>query len=494
MLPAIATSLVAYLAAICTYRLFFHPLSRFPGPSLAAVTDGYAAWYEVVKKGEIVHELDRLHKVYGPIVRIGPGKLHFNTPRAFDDIYRSPKLIKPGSFYDAFQMRQSSFGFSDPRLAKERREIIGPLFSRKAVLRLEGVVQDVVDRLVSELSKYPSNDTVNLRHGLMAASLEVITTYCFAKEYHALEYPAFKHPVIPALESISMHVLFFAMMCLPFLEKISFGMPEWLAKLLGAGSGDMQDLFGAIAKQVDEVLNDPLALERAEHEIIYHHLLSAGTVEKGGKPPSRQSLIDEASVMITAGTETIANACTVACFHLSRSPDIERRLREELIGAWSDASAHMPLERLEKLPYLTAVIKEGLRLSHGIVTPLPRQAHDGVVIDGVDIPPGAIVAMGHTFMHLSPELFEDPLAFNPERWLTGDAQDRHVVSFSRGPRVCLGVNLAWAELYLILGNLFRKVQMELPEDRPERLEYHELLPPHYKGDPLQVHIRKLADQ
>jgi cytochrome P450 len=52
-----------------------------------------------------------------------------------------------------------------------------------------------------------------------------------------------------------------------------------------------------------------------------------------------------------------------------------------------------------------------------------------------------VVAMGHTFMHRNPDIFVDPMNFNPERWLNGSSKelDNYLVSFSKGPRSCLGI-------------------------------------------------------
>jgi hypothetical protein len=92
--------------------------------------------------------------------------------------------------------------------------------------------------------------------------------------------------------------------------------------------------------------------------------------------------------------------------------------------------------------------------------------------------------MSQTFIHLNPDIFPNPDKFEPERWLVDDVRtlDNNLVPFSKGPRACLGIkyvpslplrgqnersltldfpSLAWAELYLILGNVFRKVGLEL---------------------------------
>lgn len=79
--------------------------------------------------------------------------------------------------------------------------------------------------------------------------------------------------------------------------------------------------------------------------------------------------------------------------------------------------------------------------------------------------PQTVVSMGCTFMHYNENVFPDPYTFSPERWIQKQhpEMENYLVPFSRGPRMCLGINLAWCELYLILGNVFRKLDLELYE-------------------------------
>ncbi len=148
------------------------------------------------------------------------------------------------------------------------------------------------------------------------------------------------------------------------------------------------------------------------------------------------------------------------------------------------------------------MLKESLRLSWGLVTPLERVVGpQGATIAGVQVPGGVsmlpaletfsmiapnitcsafqtVVAMGHTFMHTNQDIFPDPFRFNPDRWLQGEKSvtlDKYLISFSKGPRMCLGItyasfssfsgsdhlcsSLAWVELYLIMGNIFRKLDL-----------------------------------
>ena len=129
------------------------------------------------------------------------------------------------------------------------------------------------------------------------------------------------------------------------------------------------------------------------------------------------------------------------------------------------------LQDLEKLPYLTATIQEGLRMTHPVTHRSSRVFPEKTLIyDGRRIPPGTVIHMTGLLIHENEDVFPDPRIFKPERWLGEDQQQlqRHLVSFSRGSRSCLGINLAWAELYLILANVFRRFDFDVSEVIRER--------------------------
>jgi hypothetical protein len=80
---------VSYGAYSAISNLYHHPLAKFPGPRLAAVTSLWRAYVEVVQAKSFCHALEDLHKVYGDIVRVGPDELHFCEPQAYLDIYNN---------------------------------------------------------------------------------------------------------------------------------------------------------------------------------------------------------------------------------------------------------------------------------------------------------------------------------------------------------------------------------------------------------------------
>jgi cytochrome P450 len=194
------------------------------------------------------------------------------------------------------------------------------------------------------------------------------------------------------------------------------------------------------------------------HHTIFHEMLNSEL------PPEEKStarLCDDGQVIVVAGTLTTAWALSVATFYLLSQPDTLRRLKDELRTEIPQISQRVPLSVLEQLPYLTACIQESLRLSYGVSCRLQRICPDEVLIfnDGkVDwpIPPGTPVSMTSLLIHHDLKIFPDSHSFMPERWLENPYLDKYLVSFSKGSRQCVGINLAYAELYLTLAHIFRR--------------------------------------
>lgn len=190
---------------------------------------------------------------------------------------------------------------------------------------------------------------------------------------------------------------------------------------------------------------------------IFHSLLSS---ELPNSEKTSERLAEEAVLLVGAGTHTTSWALSVATFHLVSQPNTLRKLKAELEAAIPNPSVSTPLPALEVLPYLTAVIKEGLRLSFGNTSRIPRVALDQPIKYGdFEIAPGTPVSMTIPIVHLDERIFPDAKAFHPERWIedkTGHL-DKYLVTFCKGPRMCLGLNLAWAELYIGLSTIFRRM-------------------------------------
>jgi len=208
----------------------------------------------------------------------------------------------------------------------------------------------------------------------------------------------------------------------------------------------MQAQIGAI---IDGKNNDH---ERSSHPTIFHEILSSNL------PPNEKTvdrLWQDGQTVIGAGTETTAWTLSVISYHVLANPDILSKLLAEMEGKNG-------LKELEQLPYLTAVVQEGLRLSFGVAGHLQRVSPDQVLkFNDWEIPPGTPVSMSALIQHLDPRIFPSPSSFLPTRFLEDPSLSKYLISFSKGSRQCLGMNLAWAELYLCVKGVIGGLQMSL---------------------------------
>lgn len=173
-------------------------------------------------------------------------------------------------------------------------------------------------------------------------------------------------------------------------------------------------------------------------------------------------------MIIGAGTEATGAALSITTFYLLASPSKTLRLQEELASLQpsdpSDASALLTYPQLRGLPYLSACISEGLRLSKES-NRMPRIINSASTMhyNGLPIPAGTVVSMSLRDIHLDASIYDSPRAFMPERWLLDrrlhakGKLDRFFVPFGKGSRGCVGRKLAMVELYVAIGNLFRGV-------------------------------------
>jgi cytochrome P450 len=182
---------------------------------------------------------------------------------------------------------------------------------------------------------------------------------------------------------------------------------------------------------------------------------------------------------------------SLAIYYILAKPEIHARLREELVAAMPDPTKTLSVPELESLPYLSAIIKEGmfsaplsfnfflnranifaaLRLSIGVAQRIRRYTPDAPLQYGsYAIPAGTIFGMCHWLQLRDPSIWESRDEFLPDRWLgdnpkalNGQPLAKYFVPFHRGTRMCLGMHMGQAQLYIGLATLFRRVDLELFE-------------------------------
>jgi cytochrome P450 len=212
----------------------------------------------------------------------------------------------------------------------------------------------------------------------------------------------------------------------------------------------------------------------APYHTIFHEILNSDLPDA---EKSHSRLWQDGQVTIIAGTLTTASALSYVLFSLLTQPDVLYRLKKELKDAIPDPAHLPPLAAIEQLPYLSACIKEGLRLSNGVSCRLQRIDPDNPIVftdrmrnkgKQYVLPSGTPLSMTGMLIHMDSTYFPDPLAFNPDRWLENPGLEKYLVAFSRGTRQCIGINLAYAEIYVTLAMIFRRygsAEVKMDDDK-----------------------------
>ncbi|RAK84935.1 benzoate 4-monooxygenase cytochrome P450 [Aspergillus costaricaensis CBS 115574] len=185
-----------------------------------------------------------------------------------------------------------------------------------------------------------------------------------------------------------------------------------------------------------------------------------------GRELDRGEIVAEAGLLLDAGSDTTAIALTNIMYYLIKNPPSLGKLRVEVSGALRGKEV-APYAKVRNLPYLKACLEESLRLSPPVARGLERRTPpEGMYILGERIPGNATVSVPTYAVHRDPEIFPDPEAFRPERWLEDDEKVKQMravfIPFSSGARACIGRNITFIEQQILVATLVHRYEFELP--------------------------------
>lgn len=181
----------------------------------------------------------------------------------------------------------------------------------------------------------------------------------------------------------------------------------------------------------------------------------------------------ELITMVVAGHETVAAAMSWTLMLLAEHPDVQQRVRAELVAAPRAVSL---ADSREARPFTRAVVDEALRL-YPPAWVISRRTRREDTIAGVGVPAGTMAIISPWVMQRRPDLWPEPLEFRPERFLHETGRADGYLPFGQGPRLCIGRELALGEMVVMLARLLSTWRVELPpgwsRPRPDaRLAVH----------------------
>ncbi|KAF2399643.1 cytochrome P450, partial [Trichodelitschia bisporula] len=456
-----------YIIGLSIYRLYFHPLSKFPGPWTNAISDLPGVIWTL--QGRLPMQTKLLHDRYGPVVRLSPNELAFNSVRSWTDIYGHkpgrPDLAKDPIHVGAVDPMPgvSTISMADRETHARQRKALSHGFSKKALWEQESIVAGFVDKMIGHFGRFADTGEVfDCVKWYNFVTFDVIGDLAFGEHFGCLEVG----------ENHWWIELIFNAVKAGAIEQAS-------RRFATAGSTTQQWLMKRfISPKLRQQRAEHLAYSRekvmrrintkTDRKDFTHYILK----QSEHYDLSQDEVIVNAALFIVAGSETTASSLASLTNFLLRYPKVYLKLKDEIRGAF-EAENEICLATVSELPYLSACLEENLRMFPPAPIGFLRSIQsEGDVVDGHHIPGGTAVSTSSWCAAHSPDNFLQPDVFIPERWLPDDkrfANDQKLASrpFSLGPRGCIGKDLAYLEMRLVVARVVWNFDLENADEAKE---------------------------
>lgn len=365
-----------------------------------------------------------------------------SDPEQIKEIFMaSPDVLHPGEGARILEPLVGSHSviLLDEQPHLEQRKLLLPAFHGERMQRLTGLMTELAER---EVEAWPREQPISLHSQLQGLTLEIILRAVFGLERGAQ---------LDELRELLTKLLAFAESPLSLLPPP----PPWLARFTPVAD------FDAVSARIDELIFALIDERRAAQDEgadggddVLALLLAAK--HDDDSPMSAQELRDELMTALVAGHETTASQLAWAFERLAREPAVVARLQEEIDADGDDEE------------YLTATINEVLRQRPVLPNAEPRLVKKPVEIGGLRYEPGVVLMASAYLLHHDPDVYPEPFAFRPERFL-GQAPGTYTwTPFGGGRRRCLGASFALLEMKIVLRSTLRRFELNPVDRRAER--------------------------
>ncbi|KAF3010116.1 hypothetical protein E8E14_001133 [Neopestalotiopsis sp. 37M] len=406
--------------------------------------------------GNLPADVKSLHDRYGAIVRIAPNEISFIASPAWKDIYGRKEFIRPQEMRSRLPGKNADGMCSADAADHTRfRKIFNPAFSEASVSRYESTVQSYVDKLIKGLlnvSKSESQQT-NVVDWFNFTTFDVISDLGWGTSLGCLDNNEY-HPYLMVIGQFKANLFESAAKYYPLIH--------WILTLATPKSA--LEALELVTSTAEKYVRDRLEKGSGQDDVL-NYAIKARELSPGAI--SVEELEANSSNLIIAGSEPTTTALVGTLNCLLQHPEKLAKLVDEIRTAfpkYTDITVHST----KSLPYLTAVLNEGMRMCPPVPDNLRRVVTEpGATIAGHLVPGGTVVSMPCWATFQSTANFSRPDKFWPERWLmkeTPEGEDRAAFQpFSYGPGNCLGQNLAWMEMRLIFTKILWNFDIEVPE-------------------------------
>lgn len=383
----------------------------------------------------------RKHGDFVPL-RLGPRKVFLVS---HPDLIKEVLVTKGHDFRKIYMLRLSRLVFGDGLLTSEgdvwhrQRRLAQPAFHHDRIASYGQVMADHAERM---MHRWRDGETRDVHAEMMGLTLLIVAETLFGAHV-AAETDVVAGAVDLILERFVAR-----------LESL-VPLPDTTPT---PGNLRARRVVGRLDRIVYGVIADRRATGEDRGDLL-SMLLHAQ--DEDGSGMSDKQLRDEVMTLLMTGHETTAIALTWTWYLLSQHAGAERKLHAELeqvLGGRQPAVSDLP-----RLPYTEMVVKESMRLFPPAYA-FGRDAVRDSSIGGYRVPKGSTVIASPWVMHRDPRFFDDPLAFDPDRWADGLSKKlpRFVYfPFGGGPRMCIGSSFAMAEAVVVLASIAQRFRLRL---------------------------------
>ncbi|KAB8237406.1 uncharacterized protein BDW43DRAFT_297724 [Aspergillus alliaceus] len=447
-IAVVAQCILAAFVARVIYLCYFHPLARYPGPFLARFTN---LWRLFTFLGGQHHLSEQhLHEKYGHVVRVAPNWLSFSGIQDFDAIYGFNKSVEKDDFYtfgrgNANRVPSIFSTKTDADHRQKKRKVLGPALTSAKVARYEPVVAKHVNILLSRietestLRRVDKTTTVNMAPLVHRFTTDAMLELIYGPEVvsHPYTDSATGGEMCSTLRKMSKMAWSFSL-CPTYGRSINSRPISALLRKVANKKGDLMALTALMASSHVLIFRRREVSEPEQPGIVHSWL---GVPPNDPNRMTQDEVFSEATNLVFAGPGSMAAALTATVYQLGT----------EAGQKWQEKLRKQTDVSLE----LQAVIKESLRHRAAFPTAFPRVITPGAetVVSSLStpLPVGTTVSANTYVLGRSREIWGDTAdQWLPQRWLGDESQRREMeaklVAFSKGPRGCVGKDLAWLVL------------------------------------------------
>ncbi|KAJ5679818.1 hypothetical protein N7462_008062 [Penicillium macrosclerotiorum] len=476
VLTAAISTLIIYIVTTVIYNVYFHPLSRFPGPISHAISR--IPYFCRAIRGTLPFDMLELHESYGDIVRIAPNELAFSHPDAWKDLFGhkngEAEMTKANWFYRPLDEPLHIVNENTDEHRLLRRQMAHG-FSEKSMRAQEPMIRKYVDLLLQKLHENCKSGSLVIFDWYNFTTFDIIGDLAFGEPFGCLEGCNYDHWIKGIFEGAYVGTL---LQALSFVPSLKYLLLSLVPKSMKEAHQKHKDLTKA--KMLRRV-----AISEERPDLIEGLLKKKDELKLG-----IEKLISNAEILIIGGSETTASALSRVTYLLLQNPSAYEKLKDEVRSSF-DNQEEITLISVNRLSYMLACLDEALRMYPPIANGLPRVCpKGGARVLGEYIPENTNISIHQWALYRRQKYFKDPNSYHPERFLSDpkfvdDCRDAFQ-PFHTGPRNCLGRNLAYSEMRLILALIMFNFDMKIADESKDWMKQRNFLM--WEKGPLKVHL------